>query len=170
MDGSTGEVTTSGAALTGSNTFTTQTWFKTTTTTGGVLTSFADVATGKPTWYDRFVFMNNSGQLVFGVYPDAFKTVTSPKAYNDGAWHLVTATLSSAGMQLYVDGARVAVDANTTTAQVYNGSWRIGYSNLDTWSGTPSSYRFKGQLDETAVWNTVALSASQIQAAYTNGH
>ena len=104
FNGSTGAIgsTTSFANPTS---YTEETWFKTTTTRGGKLLGFGSSRTGNSGSYDRQVYMTNSGQLVFGAYPGSAVTITSPNTYNNGAWHLVSATQGADGMKLYVDGA-----------------------------------------------------------------
>ena len=131
FDGSSGGV---GSTTTFANptSYTEETWFKTTTTRGGKLMGFGSSRTGSSSSYDRQVYMTNSGQLVFGAYPGTTVTVTSPKTYNNGAWHLVTATQGGDGMKLYVDGALVGSDP-TTGAQNYTGYWRLGGDNLSGW-------------------------------------
>ncbi len=146
------------------NTFSLATWFRTTTTTGGKLIGFGNVRTGASTVYDRHVYMTNGGQVVFGVNPGTVKTVVSPKSYNDGAWHLAVATLSSAGMQLYLDGAAVASDTSVTSgSSASNGYLRIAYDNIDGYSSVPTSRYFAGTLDDAALFPT-ALSADQVAA------
>ena len=102
--------------------------------------------------------MENSGQVTFGVYPGASRTVTSSTAYNDGEWHHVVGTLSAAGERLYVDGARVAQRTDTTSAQAYSGYWRIGGDS--PWSG--NAY-FAGSIDDVAIY-PAALTAAQIDS------
>lgn len=122
--------------------FTIEVWFKT-AVAGGKLLGFAGSPTGQSTTYDRHLFLNNTGNLVFGVYPGAVKVVVSPKTYTDNTWHHAAATLSAGGMQLYVDGAQVAADTNTTTAQAFTGYWRAGYDNLTSWgTNTPTNFYF----------------------------
>ncbi len=41
-------------------------WFKTTTTRGGKIIGFGSNQTGTSSSYDRHVYMQNNGQLVFG--------------------------------------------------------------------------------------------------------
>ena len=65
----------------------------------------AGTATGSSNSYDRHVYMQDDGQLVFGTYTGQLNTITSPASYNDGQWHHVVATQSGNGMKLYVDGA-----------------------------------------------------------------
>jgi len=94
--------------------------------------------------------------------------LSSTAALNDGAWHHVVSTLSSAGMQLYVDGVLVASNTGVTSAQNYSGYWTIGYENLTAWANSPSSFYFNGQLDDVRVYY-YALSAAQVAALYAMG-
>jgi len=149
-------------------TFTIEAWFDTTTTTGGEILGFGNAQTGNSTNYDRHVYMANNGELFFGVYPGAVETINSTTAYNDGKPHYVVATLSSAGMFLYVDGALVASNTTVTSPQNYTGYWRIGEDNLAGWPSPPTSDYFNGTIDEVAVYPT-ALSAQRVQLHYCDG-
>ncbi|ROS48057.1 signal peptidase I [Frigoribacterium sp. PhB24] len=169
LDGASGQVTTP-TSFTGSNNFTIETWVRTKTTAGGELVGFSNSQAGAPGNYDRHLYMTNAGKLVFGVYPNAVKTVVSPLSYNDGAWHHVVATLSSTnGMTLYVDGKSVAVDPATKSAQAYTGWWRIGQLPLSGWTSAPSSNYFAGSLDSTQVWNAGVLTATGVTAHFKAG-
>lgn len=152
---------TSKIAQAGPQVFTEEAWFRTTTTTGGKILGFGNSATGNSSNYDRHVYLTNAGNLVFGVYDGTVQTVTSPKTYNDGAWHHVAATLGPAGIQLYVDGALTGTKASARVAQQYNGYWRVGGDNLASWTSAPSTSKFTGDIDEVAIYPT-ALSATQI--------
>ena len=149
-------------------TFTLETWFKTTTSSGGLLMGFGNAQTGTSGEYDRHVYMDNSGHLIFGVYPGYTATIQSPGTYNDGGWHQVVATFSSAGMNLYADGALVASDPTVTTAQNYLGWWRLGYDNLNGWPGTPSSFYFSGEMRFATVYST-AFTLTQVRSTYLAG-
>ncbi|GAB2935054.1 hypothetical protein GCM10027047_34390 [Rhodococcus aerolatus] len=170
LNGSTGYV--SGPTTTQANpvNFTEEIWFRTTTRTGGKLIGFGNARTGSSGNYDRHLYLSDSGAVYFGVYPNAVRTVNSPAGYNDGTWHHAAASLSStAGMALYVDGALVATDPATTTAQNYTGYWRIGYDNNSGWgTGTPTSNFFAGSLAFAAVYTSV-LTADQVQSHYIAG-
>ena len=91
------------------DTFTTQAWIKTSTTNGGRIFGFSDLQTGNSGHHDRHIYMNNDGKLNFGVRAQdgGNRTIGSGKSYNDNQWHMVTATMGSTGMALYVDGVRV---------------------------------------------------------------
>ena len=151
------------------NTFTLAIWFKTTTTRGGKLIGFGASQTGVSNNYDRHLYMTNAGTVVFGVYPNAVKTLASPTSYNDGTWHQVVATLSSAGMRLYADGKLLASDATVTSGEGYtSGYLRVGFDNLDGWVSVPTSRYFAGTLDDAAYYST-ALTAAQVADQYQAG-
>jgi len=156
------------ASYTNPTTFTIEAWFKTATTTGGQIVGFGSLQTGASGEHDRHLYMANNGKLYFGVYPGEVKTINSTSAYNNGSTHYAVATLSSAGMVLYVDGAQVANNAAVTTAQSYTGYWRPGYDTLSGWTEPPTSYFFNGTIDEVAVYPT-ALSLQRVQVHYCDG-
>jgi trimeric autotransporter adhesin len=123
--------------------------------------------------------MMNDGQVVFGVWNNATKTVESKNVYNDGQWHYVVATLDpTAGMSLYIDNQLVGTNVNTV-AQNFTGFWRVGGDNLNGWNldpwgsssqglTQPGSYYFNGTMADVAVYPSV-LSAAQIAAHYAAG-
>ena len=161
---STGTSSTS-TAIDGPSTFSLEAWFNTTSTTGGKIVGFGSGSTTVSSSYDRHVYMTNAGNIVFGVYPGSVKTLTSSASYNDGKWHHVVASLGSGGMQLYVDGLRVGQRGDVTTAQAYQGYWRVGGDNLNGWPSQPTSAYFAGAIDEVAVYPNV-LSADTIRSHY----
>ncbi|MCW2804801.1 MAG: hypothetical protein JWN06_3018 [Propionibacteriaceae bacterium] len=155
-------------------TYSMETWFKTDTTTGGKIIGFGN---GRPRTdngltmlsgaYDRHIYMENTGQLQFGVNSGGLKMIRSATAYNDNQWHHVVATQGSTGMNLYVDGLSVG-RLSTTTAQAYFGVWHVGGDNLAGWPNRPTSDMFKGTIDETAVYGSV-LTARQVSNHYVLG-
>lgn len=154
-DDSVGAVT----PVTNPTVFSIETWFNTTTTTGGKILGFGNHSSGLSTRYDRHLYLNPEGQLNFGVWPGSATTITSSDRYNDGHWHHAVATLGPDGMKLYVDGQLVANGPNTQ-AENFTGYWRVGGDQ--TWSGAPY---FAGQIDETAVYDQV-LSKERVLAHY----
>jgi hypothetical protein len=167
LDGSTGYISTP-TLVASPDIFSLEMWFKTTTTTGGRLIGFGNTQTGTSSQFDRHVYMTDSGRLVFGVYVSGFYTATSPLAYNDGAWHHMIATLSGTGFRLYVDGAVVASNTSVAVGESDTGYWRIGYDNLSGWPSAPTSYYFKGTIDDAAVYST-ALTATKVSAHFAAG-
>jgi PKD repeat protein len=151
------------------NNFTLEGWFKTNTNTGGKLFGFGDKQSSNSSSYDRHVYMDNAGRIVFGVNQGSTATVSSTATYRNDAWHYVAATLSSTGMKLYVDGALVGQRATPTYGQNgYWGYWRIGGDNLASWPQKPTSNFFKGSLDEVALYNR-ELTPTEVSSHYTAG-
>ncbi|QIG38801.1 PKD domain-containing protein [Microbacterium sp. 4R-513] len=148
-------------AIAGPDTFGIEAWFKTTTTSGGKIVGFGNSSTGTSSNYDRHIYMEPNGQVTFGVWIGSAATVTSPSAYNDGQWHHVTAGESANGLIMYVDGVRVGQRTDVTTAQPYNGFWRIGGDS--PWSGNAF---FAGDIDDVAIY-AAPLTKQQTQAHYT---
>ena len=138
-------------------------WFRTSTTTGGKIIGFGSSQQGGSGSYDRHVYMQDNGQLVFGTWTGVTNTITTPASYNDNKWHQVVATQGPNGMALYVDGALVGTNPQAQ-AQDYTGYWRVG--NDTTWSSTSSA--FNGSIDEVAVYPSV-LTATQVAAHYSAG-
>jgi PKD repeat protein len=143
-------------------TYSVETWFKTTTTSGGKLIGFGNNRTGTSSNYDRHVYMAPNGQLKFGVWTGSSEILTSPESYNDGQWHHAVATQSAQGMRLYVDGQQVGSNS-VSNPQAYDGYWRIGGD-----SGWEGATYWSGSLDEVAVYGA-ALTAAQVQAHYALG-
>ena len=148
--------------------FSTEAWFKTTSTSGGKIIGFGSVQSGgESSTYDRHVYMTNSGKLAFGVFLNGVRTVESAKSFNDGEWHHVVATLGAAGMTLYADGTKVGGRTDTVNAGPSTGYWRIGGDNLGGWPDASSSNYFSGSIDDVAVYPT-ALSVAQVRTHFTN--
>jgi fibronectin type 3 domain-containing protein len=157
FDGSTGYIY-SDQLRPGPTTYSIETWVNTTSTSGGKIVGYGNGlpetnsgATNLSGNYDRQIYMDNAGHLTFGVYTGGAQTITTGNTYNNGAWHYIVATQGPSGMVLYVDGKKVGVNP-TTTAQSYNGSWRVGGDNLNGWPNQPSSNFFAGSIDDTAIY------------------
>ncbi|BDZ45936.1 PKD domain-containing protein [Naasia aerilata] len=159
FDGVNGLVSSSTAVSNPAN-YSLETWFKTTTTTGGKIIGFGSSKTGASANYDRHVYMQNDGKLVFGTNTNVRNVLTTSSAYNDGAWHYVVAAQSNGGMRLYVDGVLQGSNA-VTGAQNYTGYWRVGG---DTTWGSTSAY-LRGTIDEAAVYS-YALSSTSVAEHY----
>jgi len=170
---------TSATQVASPNAYSVEGWFKTTTNRGGKLVGFGSSQQGMSSEYDRQIYMQNDGQLVFGVSNTGTKinAIVSSHVYNDGKWHFVVATFSpTAGMTLRVDG-QLAGKNSTKSDESYSGFWRVGGDNLnggwslDPWGGTsqghtqPNSYYFSGDIGDVAVFPR-ALSPAQIAAQY----
>ncbi len=151
------------------NHFTIETWVRASTGQRGRLVGFGDASslTATSANDDRVLYIDNNGRVIFGVYPSAYRTITSA-AITNNQWRHVVATMGDNGMRLYVDGVQVASRPNDITAGNYYGSWSIGSDTLTGWPARPSSDYFAGLLDEVAVY-PFPLTASQVQQHYLLG-
>ena len=150
----------------GPDTFTLETWINTTSIAGGKIIGFGANRSGNSSGYDRHVYMDGLGRITFGVHPGGVRTVQSSTGYNDGQWHLVTASLGADGMKLYIDGLRVAQRSDVTTGQEYSGYWRVGGDNLNGWPNRGISDYFAGSIDDVAIYPT-ALARGTVLDHYT---
>ena len=164
------------------DTFSVAIWFRTMpgTTPGGRLLGFGNAQAGASTRSDRHLYVTDKGGIGFGVATrngnsEQFKAagITSPSTYNDGKWHLATATMTGAGTVLYVDGVPVAADKGLVAERAYDGYWRIGFDSMDfdknrDWPQAPASPLFTGSVDNAAVY-PVALTPAQVQAHFAAG-
>lgn len=150
-------------------TFSMETWFRT-STPQGALFGFGDTATGPATTSDRLLYVADSGALFFGVRPQNVQTVRSPQAVTDGNWHHVAVTFSPrTGMTLYLDGSVVDADPTTSSAQRSDGYWRVGSTTIPSgWYNAPASPYFRGDLRYAAVYTTV-LTDEQVRDHFRAG-
>ena len=141
-------------------------YFKTSVAQGTVF-SFDNTQFQGPSMWDRHLWLDPTGHLVWGVYPNAVQEVTSPGTYADGAWHQVVTSVGAAGMKLYVDGALVASNAAIVNAQVFTGYWHIGWGNeQNVWTNPPSNPYWLGSVAHMAVFPT-QLSNAQVANLYS---
>ncbi len=114
--------------------------------------------------YDRHVYMQDDGKLVFGVWTGQTNTITTPGAYNDGSWHHVVATQAGRRHEAVRRRRTDRHQRHRPHAQTYNGYWKVGGDN--TW-GSSSAY-FNGTIDEAAVYS-YELGADRVTAHFLAG-
>ncbi len=147
--------------------FTTEAWFKTTSTTGGTVTGYVDPTNQDS---DRLIYLTRTGKVRLTVAPQRrTRTIVSSKAYNDGRWHHVAATLSANGLALYLDGVKIGSLSGARTGRYLQvTSVRVGTANLQGLPDRPLTDTLTGAVDELALY-PVPLSGSQIAEHYKRG-
>jgi Concanavalin A-like lectin/glucanases superfamily len=142
-------------------------WFK--TSIGGTIIEYTNIQTGltgNTTW-DRHIWVDGTGHLVWGVWNGADDQITSPGTYADGTWHQVAASVGPAGMLMYVDGTLVASNTAVTVPENSTGYWRLGDGNENNvWADPPPNVLWQGSLAQVAVY-PAQLTAAQISALTT---
>ena len=157
--------------------FSTEVWFRTTSTSGGRLLGFGNSNSGTSgsSTADRVLYVTNTGRVMFGVRTRAEgtgyttsrtnRTIQSNSGLNDGEWHHAVGSLDSTGMRLFIDGEQVATRSDVNSGHGYYGYWRVGADTLNNWGSAPSSTRLNGDIDEAAVYDE-ALTPTQIANHY----
>ncbi len=166
-----GTVTTDGPATWAPTTTALELWFRTTTRTGGRLAGFSSALTGTSVAFDRHLYMDDGGQLLWGVYDGGPRVAWTPLAYNDGSWHHVVAEWGSDGLVVRVDGVASGQAPGTrpvTSAAAYTGWWRVGPDSLYAWPQEPTATSFRGDVADLAVYDR-PLSAPRVQAHRVSG-
>lgn len=149
-------------AIAATDAFTVETWLKTGSTAGGAIADFGNTANGSSSTVGRVLYMDAAGRIRFGVDDGTTqREISSTDAYRDNVFHHVVGTLGASGLQLYVDGTRVAQNEAITGSQSMTGYWRLGGDNLTGWAAKPTRSNLIGTFDEFAIYPT-ALSASQV--------
>ncbi|HTH21877.1 MAG TPA: LamG-like jellyroll fold domain-containing protein [Nitrososphaeraceae archaeon] len=93
-----------------------------------------------------------------GTGTDVF--VDSPRAYNDGMWHMVVLTYNgSSVMRLYVDNIKVASLGTALVPGTNASPLTIGRASA------ASTHFFQGEIDSVRIWNT-ALTEGEIYELY----
>ncbi|MEU2718753.1 LamG-like jellyroll fold domain-containing protein [Streptomyces sp. NPDC007205] len=156
-----GDVTYSDRPSTRPTAYSIETWFKTTTRTGGKLIGFGDRQQRPSALYDHQTYMTDDGRIIFG--DTRSTTIASSPGLNDGKWHHVVATRDSKSVQLYVDGKLRASRKAGTPNTSYTGYWHVGGDSIAAWPSAPSSPYFVGQIDETAIYPRVLTPAQVAQ-------
>lgn len=141
---------------------------------------------------DRRIYVDQSGRIGFGVYTPAAHVQIVRTAngvdYSNGQWHHIVASLSSAGMKLWVDGSdetpagtmtipgtgqtapygpRLATEM--TSAYQYPGGnayWIVGNASTSSqWPDAPGLTVMGGDFDNVSIWKRM-LSTAEIQDLY----
>lgn len=161
----------------GSSTYSLEVWFRTNTKANGKLIGFGDNLRVADTKWDRHIYIDAVGRVIFGTYPNVQVVVSSPagRDYADNQWHHVIATSTAAGViSLYLDGNLVSSRAGAAGQVAYNGYWKVGCGELSSWQDSAGIQRFNwpdyftGQLRFAAVYSTV-LSDVQVYEHYQAG-
>ncbi|RIJ60147.1 PKD domain-containing protein [Clavibacter phaseoli] len=151
------------------DTFSVESWVKTTSTNGGKVVGFGGSNTGTSGNYDRMVYLDNDGRVFFGVYTGATQTLSSAPGFNDGKWHQIVATMGAEGMKLFVDGKLAGQRADTTRGQDYKGYWRVGGDNLGGWPNQPRSYYLAGDIAQVSIYPTALTRADVVDHLVASG-
>ncbi len=144
----------------GSGNLTLSGWFKTTSTIAGDIINTGSYVSGQ----QADLYVTGAGTVFFSGYGGSYQAPGGTSGYNDGNWHLATATYDGSNVRVYVDGTLSSTTGMGGLA-VAATPFQIGYEK----SGTYNAANFmNGSLDEVGVWNR-ALNTSEVRALYAAG-
>ncbi|MEU3086606.1 LamG-like jellyroll fold domain-containing protein [Streptomyces massasporeus] len=132
-------------------------WFKT-STPSAVLVGFQDTELGeKPASWRPVLNIDGAGKLRGEFYlagASGATPIVSSRTVTDGAWHHAVLSGGATAQTLYLDGAKVGSLAGAITEQSREYAYLGAGYGSSGWMGLASGeYRFKGQMDEVAVYN-----------------
>ncbi|HPU13002.1 MAG TPA: PKD domain-containing protein [Aeromicrobium sp.] len=158
--GNASSVTVSPTLIWGPQKFSVEAWFKT-SSTGGIV-NFGDKASGDTSKNDRYLYLDSSGKLTFGIYNGSSQVKLAGSGnMRDNQWHHAVGTFDEGKMALYLDGKRIGMNSAAGIAQQYWGYWRVGGDRA--WSG--NKY-FNGVIDDVAIYPK-ALTANEVDRHWT---
>ncbi len=165
-------------ALTAPKAYSLEVWFKTTTKANGKLIGFGNATNAADGSYDRHIYIDSTGRLIFGTYMRSDNTqhaIVTTKSYADGNWHHAIATSTAAGaLAFYVDGDDFVGTGKNLNQDTYTGYWKVGCGNLNTWQNATGTWLsnwpdyYTGQLGFAAVYTTT-LTGAQAKEHYLAG-
>jgi hypothetical protein len=137
-------------------------WFKTTTAGRKIVGFEGHNEAEKSAGYDKNLFIDANGKLVFAT--QNLKRITSTATVTDNQWHHAVATYGglSREIKLYLNGALIGTLGDASAIQA-TGYWRIGGYMLDGW--VPSSGYYSGSIGQVSIYNS-AISQTEAQAVY----
>ncbi|MES2388831.1 MAG: LamG-like jellyroll fold domain-containing protein [Bacteroidota bacterium] len=162
-----GEFLNTSSLVTRPDTFSYNVWVKTTSAVPAALISFSGGQNGLDAGgNDRHLWMTATGVVRFGVWNGGIKGVTSTSRINDGEWHMVTATIGTRGIFIYVDGRQEATFPYWQP-EARNGYFHLaGYQLSNAWqAGAATS--FTGTLDDIVIYNR-QLTTTEVALLYNN--
>ena len=145
-----------------SSSFTFFGWIRTNSASGKKIIGFENTQTGTGTTsYDKHVYINTSGKLVFGIYTGSGTIITGTKTVSDNVWHSFAAVYNDSGtVRLYVDGVQ---EASGSAVSVDATTWlRIAGYVLGGWANAVTGY-FPGDISVLAKYNRVLSAAEVLQ-------
>ena len=177
---------TSSHRVTPTDTYSEEVWFKTSQQAlNGKLMGLANNATpGSQSHYDRHIYIDAAGRVIFGVYidgaakPQVIAATPAGTRYDDNkTWHHVVATSTAGTITLYVDGDPKATVTGVPAQDNYSDAggayWQVGCGLLDGWTdatNVPQHFNayYTGNLRLAAVYDTT-LTAQQVMEHYLAG-
>lgn len=134
-------------------------YFRTSSASGKKIMGFESTQNETSGSYDRHLYVNTAGQLVFGLYPGSFRYLNSESTVTDNTWRYAVGTVSGSAANLYINGIGLS-SASNYGAENYTGYWRVGSNRLDSWA-LANTGSFLGDIGLVKIYNR-ALTETEI--------
>lgn len=119
-------------------------------------------------WLDR---NNNNGTVNFSYNTQNQSAAVSTgidKIYaSDTLWHHIVVRKKQGHMAIFFDGYQSGYINNASTLALRIPTLNLKFGNSD--DTTSDEWAYQGNIDETAIWNSTALSQAQIRDLFTRG-
>ena len=172
------------------DTFTISAWVRSNSNRGGWILGMGSARWGTSVNRDRVLYLQRNGRPAFAVGIGPRTILQGTTTINDNAPHMLVGTVGPGGAALYVDGARVDFDPTVTSGATYTGNeaadpsppgvpptpngfgyWRVGYdSTAGLGPSVPTRNQIAARVDEIAVWQNDALTASEVADLFSRDH
>jgi hypothetical protein len=113
--------------------------------------------TGAASVWDRMLYVNTSGKLIWGVFAGS-QNVTNLGVVNDNTWRQVITTYDNGTTLHFFNGTQIA--SNNATNFNFNGWWRIFGNTIAGWPNSTDG-GFIGDGSIVRIYNR-ALSAPEV--------
>jgi hypothetical protein len=137
-------------------------WIKTAAVSQGI-TQWNGNGTGDSGEYDREIYIDADGKVVWRVYDAGSYTITSDSAVNDNLWHHIVVQTDTNALKMYIDNV-----LQTQTVSLPTGPYN-GYTTPYFFAGISQSMAatFTGKIDQIRVYDKV-LTAEEIGVIYAD--
>ena len=141
-------------AMTATPSFSIEAWVKTDTTQGGKIVGYGAANDRRSGSYDRHLYMDNAGHVIFGVYPGGVRTVSTAGTLQR---QQLAPGRGDARQQQGHGAVRRRQEGRPPTParrvpRPTSGYWRIGGDNLNGWPSQPASNYIRGTIDDVAIY------------------
>ncbi|MEV0681664.1 LamG-like jellyroll fold domain-containing protein [Actinosynnema sp. NPDC050436] len=158
-----------GSYIAGAHTKSVELWFKTTTTTGGVLLASGknDAAHADQSQTVPILYVGTDGKLRGRFRNGQLAAITTTNPVNDGNWHHVVLAAGGGSQTLYLDGTAAGTQSGaiwSSDAHLFVGHGRVDGADWPV-KPTDTAGKFAGSLTHLAFYRR-ALTSGQVGAHY----
>jgi len=122
----------------GATNYSLEVWMKTASKYGGPIGCSNTGNTSDPTNYDKMCYITSSGNMVFGVYNAAQRSLDTGKFVCDNVFHHILLSFDTSSSKIYIDGQLAGTLGYVSTDSLEHPVF--GYTHAATWPGYVSPF------------------------------